>query len=348
MGRRHRFPGTARLAGLSAAVVAIAMLAVSCELLFMPEPSPSPEAIFDEVWTFADTHYSFFELKDVDWDEVRARYRPLVRADMREVELFDLLADMLYELEDGHVNLRSPFNLSRYWQWYLDYPANFDPALLEREYYRGAQEYAGPFVLLDLEDDNIGYARYASFAQTVTARDLDYLFTRFADRDGIIFDVRSNGGGSTANAYRIAGRLVEERTDRGYQVFKNGPGHEDFTDPQTVWIAPPSDAGRWRKPFVVLANRSSYSATNTFVALVKGLDQVTIVGDATGGGGGIPAFTELSNGWLLRVSAHRFFTADELNIERGIDPDLRVDMLEADAADGRDTIIETALDRIRE
>ena len=336
-----------RFAARAALVTATALLAASCELLFMPAPSPSPRAIFDEVWTFADTHYSFFELKGVDWAEARARYRRLVRQDMDEFALFDLLADMLYELEDGHVNLRSPFNRSRYWQWYLDYPPNFDPVLLEREYYRGAQEYAGPFVLLDFEDDNVGYARYASFAQTVAAEDIDYLFSRFADRDGIIFDVRSNGGGSTANAYRIAGRLVDVRTVRGHQVHKNGPGHEDFTDPQTVWIAPPSDARRWRKPFVVLANRSSYSATNTFVALVKGLDGVTIVGDATGGGGGIPAFTELSNGWLLRVSAHRFFTADGLNVELGIDPDLKADMLEADAVAGRDTIIEAALDLIR-
>ena len=342
-----RVHGRARRVMQLIGAVAALQLVLSCELLFMPTPVQSPVAVFDEVWTFADTHYSFFELKGVDWAEVRTRYRPLVRQEMDDRELFDLLADMLFELQDGHVNLRSPFNLSRYWQWYLDYPQNFDPTLLEREYYRGAQEYAGPFVLLDIVDDNIGYARYASFAQTVTPADLDYLFTRFAGHDGIIFDVRSNGGGSTSNAYAIAGRLVGERTVRGSQLFKNGPGHEDFTAPQVVSSAPPAGRPGCRKPFIVLTNRSSYSATNTFAALVKGLEQVTVVGDSTGGGGGIPAFTELSNGWLLRVSAHRFFTQDGLNVETGIDPDQEVHMDETDAANGIDTIIEAALALIR-
>ncbi len=325
-----------------------ALSLTSCELLFMTRPPDvSPEAIFHEAWTFADTHYSFFELKEVDWDDAYDTYQPQVRPDMTDRELFGLLAEMLSLLRDGHVNLRSPFDLSRYWDWYLDYPENFDPELLERHYFRDTQEYAGPFVLHDFAADNAGYARYASFADTVTPTHLDYLFTRFADRAGIILDVRSNGGGAGGNAYRIANRLVSTRTVRGYQEYKAGPGRDDFTPPQNVVLSPPDAGLRWEKPFVVLTNRSSYSATNLFVALVKGLDQVTVVGDRTGGGGGFPAFTELSNGWLMRVSAHRFFTADGLNAELGIEPDVRVDMEQADEVIGRDTILETARAIIR-
>jgi hypothetical protein len=325
------------------------MLATTaCELLFMTRPpEPTPEAIFREAWTFADTHYSFFELKGIDWDAAYETYRPLVRPGMTERELFDLLAEMLSLLRDGHVNLRSPFDLSRYWDWYLGYPRNFDPELLERYYYQGNQEYAGPFVLYDFADDNAGYARYASFADTITSQHLDYLFTRFADRAGIVLDVRSNGGGAGGNAYRIGNRLVSRETVRGHQQYKSGPARNDFTPLHEVVLAPPSAGLRWEKPVVVLTNRSSYSATNLFVALVKGLDQVTVVGDTTGGGGGFPAFTELSNGWLMRVSAHRFYTADGLNVELGIDPDVRVDMEQADVDIGRDTILETALAIIR-
>ena len=351
----HRLPHSVVLAALIP-LAAVLALTGSCELLVMRPPAPGPHAVFDEVWTFADTHYSYFDLKEIDWDAVRAQYRPLVRRGMTDVELFDLLADMLYELRDGHVNLRSPFDLSRYWEWYLDHPPNFDGALLEREYFRGDQEYAGPFVLydfLDTREQNIGYARYASFADAVTAAHLDYLFERFAGRDGLIIDVRNNGGGSSSNGYRIAGRFVTERTVRGFQEYKDGPGRDDFTPPQEVVIAPPASGPRWSKPVVVLTNRSSYSATNLFVALVKGLPGVTVMGDTTGGGGGIPAFTELSNGWIVRVSAHRLSVADWLgagewrDVELGVDPDVEVHMAAAGEAgneDGdRDTIIETAL-----
>ena len=335
-----RRPGWLLILALAAAGLS------SCERFFMPvRPEVSPAVIFDEVWTFADTHYSFFDLKGVDWDQIHQEYHPQVRPDMDDPELFDLLAEMLYELRDGHVNLRSPFDLSRYWEWYLGYPQNFDADLLEREYFRGDQEYAGPFVVYDFGD--VVYARYASFASPVEPGHLDSLFTRFADRSGFVLDVRNNGGGSGSNAYAIANRLVEARNVRGYQEYKSGPGRDDFTAAQEVAISPPVDAVLWLKPFVVLTNRSSYSATNLFVSLVKGLEQVAVVGDTTGGGGGNPAFTELSNGWLLRVSAHRLFTNDGLNVELGIPPDTAVDMHPADAAAGEDTILETALAFIR-
>ena len=50
---------------------------------------------------------------------------------MNQYVLFDVLGDMLNELKDGHTNLISTFNMSRYWDWYLDYPDNFDSDIQE-------------------------------------------------------------------------------------------------------------------------------------------------------------------------------------------------------------------------
>ena len=33
---------------------------------------------FEALWTIMDEHYSFFDYKQVDWNEVHARYRALV------------------------------------------------------------------------------------------------------------------------------------------------------------------------------------------------------------------------------------------------------------------------------
>ena len=46
--------------------------------------------------------------------------------------LFEVLGNMLAELKDGHVNLYSVSNTARYWDWYLDYPRNFDEAIIEQ------------------------------------------------------------------------------------------------------------------------------------------------------------------------------------------------------------------------
>lgn len=325
--------------------------AVSCELLFQIDvPDVSPQSIFDQIWNFADREYSFFELKGVDWDAVYSTYAPQVEAKMTDEELFALAAEMLYELRDGHVNLRSTFDFSRNWQWFLDYDQNFDSTILERSYFNNRQQYIGPFVTLDFGD--IVYARYASFANGFEDAHLDYLLGEFSERDGFIFDVRDNGGGSSGNAYRIANRLVSETTVVGAERYKNGPGHDDFGDLNSVAIAPPAGRPTWTKPTVILTNRSSYSATNLLVALTTNLEHVVITGDTTGGGGGIPTFTELTNGWLLRVSGHQFFAAvpfqdDLYNVELGIPPDIDVDQSPADTTAGRDTILEAALDYIR-
>ena len=46
----------------------------------------------------------------------------------------------------------------------------------------------------------------------------------------------------------------------------------------------------------------------------------------TGGGGGAPSYTELSNGWGLRVSATQTKDNDDYEIELGVIPTISVNM----------------------
>ena len=92
----------------------------------------------------------------------------------------------------------------------------------------------------------------------------------------------------------------------------------------------------------MLTNRSSYSSTNDFVKMMRTLPRVTIVGDRTGGGSGLPFSSELPNGWSVRFSACPSFDAEMQHTEFGIEPDVHVDMLDEDRAKGLDTIIERA------
>jgi len=61
-------------------------------------------------------------------------YRPLVSSSMTREELFNVMASMLNTLKDGHVNLRSEFNISKYEAWFMDYPANLDRDLILYHY----------------------------------------------------------------------------------------------------------------------------------------------------------------------------------------------------------------------
>ncbi len=331
-----------------------ALLMLSCEKMFMEaDARKDPVSIFEEIWTFADRHYSFFDEKGVDWDSVYTSYRPQVKDDMGPVELFDLCAKMLYELRDGHVNLVSPFDRSRYWQWYLERPENFYFSIIERHYFKDRQRYFGPLQVVALPGDNteedILYVYYGSFGNTIGEGNLDDLIFSLNEGGfkGLIFDVRNNGGGDPTNGRNLAARFTDKKVFVGTNYIKHGPGHGDFRL-EEVHIEP-HDGLRFSGDVVVLTNRKSYSATTYFAQYMKALDQVTLVGDTTGGGGGLPAFRDLANGWRLRVSSTRFYNPAGESIEPGVPPHITAQIPEEGDSINltSDEIIETAIELIR-
>jgi C-terminal processing protease CtpA/Prc len=132
----------------------------------------------------------------------------------------------------------------------------------------------------------------------------------------------------------------------GWQRIKSGPGKEEFSPWSALRIYPRSGK-RFDGQLILLCNRNSYSAANLFAQMMKALPHARLVGDQSGGGGGIPAFGELPNGWLYRFSATQTITPEGEHTEGGIPVDMRVDMDPMDEAAGIDSIIEAALQLFR-
>jgi C-terminal processing protease CtpA/Prc len=99
---------------------------------------------------------------------------------------------------------------------------------------------------------------------------------------------------------------------------------------------------RWQKPVVVLTNRMVYSAANELVKYMKQCPNVTVVGDQTGGGAGMPFSSELPCGWSVRFSACPMYDVNRQPTEFGIQPDHHVALNNDDRSRGIDTIIEYA------
>ena len=297
----------------------------------------SPRGNFEALWRIIDEQYCFLDYKQIDWDEVHDRYSGQIQDNMDGEALFEVLGNMLAELRDGHVNLYSAFNTARYWDWYLDYPRNFDEAIVEN--YLGRDYRIGGGAKYTILEDNIGYVYYGDFSAAIGDGNLDEMLSYLAICNGLIVDVRQNGGGNLTTAQKLASRFTDERVLTGYIMHKTGPGHSDFSDPEPVYTDP-SDGVRWQKNVVVLTNRHSYSATNDFVNSMRCFPRVTLMGDKTGGGSGLPFSSELPNGWGVRFSASPHLSAEMEQIEFGIDPDIKVDMDETDRE--QDAIIEAA------
>ena len=258
---------------------------------------------------------------------------------MSSAGLFEVLGDMLDELRDGHVNLYAAHDVARYWDFREGYAANFSDEI--QAGYLGTDYKIASGLRYTILPDNIGYIYIPSFSNGIGEGNLDECLHALALSRGLIVDVRNNGGGNLSNAETVAARFTNERVLTGYICHKTGTGHDEFSSPEPIYLDS-SDGIRWQKSVCVLTNRSSYSATNDFVKMMRALPLVTVVGDRTGGGSGLPFSAELPNGWGVRFSACPSFDADMRHTEFGIEPDVRVDMSDGDRARGVDTIIETA------
>ena len=304
------------------------------------EYTNDPIGNFDQLWKIIDERYCFLDYKGIDWKKIGERKRKFIEAEMDDRDLFQVLSDMLYELQDGHVNLTSTDNQTHFDFW-LDSPRNFSEATIESNYYLGQNYQQTAGFKYKILNDKVGYIYYEKFSEGIDNNDLDRVFSYFSNCKGLIIDVRQNSGGNATNSAKIASRFTEKKILTGYICHKTGPGHNDFSEPYAIYLEPAKGI-RWQKKVAVLTNRHSYSATNDFVNHMRCLPNVTIVGDKTGGGSGMPFSSELPNGWTIRFSASPHFDKNMNHIEWGINPDVKVDINYKDEANGFDTIIEEA------
>ena len=324
----------------------MAVLLASCH--DVPEYADNPRGNFEALWAILDEHYCFFEYKDVDWQAVRTEYSRKIDDRMTDEELFRVCADMLLELRDGHTNLVSPFDMSRYWIW-EQYPQNYDERLILEHYLHFDYKKASG-ISYGMLKNNVAYMHYGSFSSTIGEGNLDMILSSLSLAEGLIIDVRDNGGGILTNAETLVARFIDNPVPAGFIAHKTGPGHNEFSEPYAYSIEPARGRVHWNKPVVVLTNRSSFSATNNFVSIMKTLPNVRIVGDVTGGGCGMPFTGELPNGWSVRFSAAPIYDVDGNLTEFGVEPSegCRVDMTEADRQANRDTIMERAFEVLAE
>ncbi len=321
-------------------------LFASCSDIFMDsQKANTPQNNYDLLWQIIDERYCFFEEKNVDWDSAYAACSPsdlqkFTKGDPSSSYLFGELSAMLSALRDGHVCLSDGgLQTSAYTGWSDKYPKNLRDDLLY-QYVNRRTRYLSNNISISVLSDPVGYIRCPSFTEKINRKDLDKAMAAFVDCKGVIIDVRSNGGGLVSEAYALASRFVREKTHVGYVRYKTGKGRNDFSDYFGRYVEP-EGANPFYGKVAVITNRSVYSAANLFVSVMKNLPRVCIMGDRTGGGGGVPISAELYNGWTVELSTNPIFDINKRSIESGIEPH-HIVMLDTKDNAQTDNIIESA------
>lgn len=341
-------------------LMGLSLLLLSCDKAFVGEqPENTPIATFDYLWQEVKDKYSYLDYKQLDWDSIYMRYRPFIRPDMTEEALFRQLEAMMNEMRDGHANLYTPFSFSRYYPLFLNRPENYNNRLvLEHYFLRNPDQYfvTGPFqhTVLDTLGLQIGLISYRSFSSSFSQADLQFVMGKMQNADGLILDLRNNGGGLLNNAWRLAGCFTDAERIAYYSRLKNGPTANDFGPEMAVKLQPQPLSSRFSGRVAVLTNRSTYSASSFFALSVRQLPWVKLIGDTTGGGLGVPNGGELPNGWTYRFSVSQSLSVEtdgngqRYNWENGVPVHIAVDLDPTQAALGYDSMLERALLYVRD
>jgi carboxyl-terminal processing protease len=327
---------------VTAGVLALVLVAGCVDRLVGSGPANTPSAVFDVVWQDFDLNYSFFDIKHIDWDAVYRKYKPQADTATSLNTLAPVIAAMFAELHDGHVDLTTaPGHVLRS----VDFSAihtYFDLTNLIRVYVPMPQAMASQNMLFGRVAPDIGWVWIATFQGDTWSNEIDSVLHAMNGIHTLIIDVRDNGGGDAQTAEAIASRFLDHTQVFSYIRWRNGPGHEDFSDYIPRSIGP--SASPFSGKVIVLTNRNCASATEDFVLAMRSSPGVTFVGDTTLGAMGNPMTRELPNGWTYRLPHWiEYGAARELYEGIGIAPDIVVPMTVADSLSGQDLQLERAM-----
>jgi carboxyl-terminal processing protease len=191
--------------------------------------------------------------------------------------------------------------------------------------------------IIERDGKKIGVVDLVSFssgAHGILRREVREVLNKGAD--GIVLDLRGNGGGLLSEAQLVASIFIED----GRIVSTRGRSR-----PERVLDAE-GDAIDEDIPVVVLVDGGSASASEIVTGALRDRDRATIVGTRTFGKGLVQELKPLTNGGVLDITVANYYLPGGKTISKaGIKPAVRA---EDDPQTDRDEALPTALDTLLE
>lgn len=154
--------------------------------------------------------------------------------------------------------------------------------------------------------------------------------------DGLVIDLRNNGGGALLEAIKLTGLFI-----------KNGPVVEVKNLDGSIDVESDNDPGiAYSGPLVVLVNRFSASASEIFAAAIQDYGRGIIVGEQTHGKGTVQTVADLNpylflpkgeNAGQVKITIAKFYRVNGSSTQiKGVIPDVALPSLYASKEFGED------------
>ena len=151
--------------------------------------------------------------------------------------------------------------------------------------------------------------------------------------EGVILDLRNNGGGFLTAAQEVAGIWLEDKV-----VLRERTGGEVTEELKSDGVAILKGV-----PTVVLVNGGTASASEIVAGALQDYDAATLLGEKTFGKGSVQRVIDLPGGAKLKVTIAKWYTPNDKNISKeGIAPDIKVELSREDVSTGNDVQLQAA------
>lgn len=179
-----------------------------------------------------------------------------------------------------------------------------------------------PAVMFEMQDDIAVLTVTLLGDNTIDELDDAIQQAQEAGANGIVLDLRSNGGGWVSTAQEMVGRFVP--VDAGPALHERRAPDSD--DPASLPIIA-GDASEYDVPMVVLVNGSTASSAEIVAGALQEYERATIVGVQTLGKGSIQRIHTFDDGSSVRVTIAEWLTPEQNAIQdNGITPDVEVEV----------------------
>jgi carboxyl-terminal processing protease len=195
-----------------------------------------------------------------------------------------------------------------------------------------------PSVESRMLEDNIGYVQIITFGADTRAELRDNLKSLLdQDPDGLIVDLRYNGGGFLQTAVAVASEFIA----KGVILYEDYGYDEGLTEHKALRGGLATEI-----PLVLLVNEGSASAAEIVAGAIQDNQRGPLVGATTFGKGSVQNWIELSdNQGAVRVTIARWLTPAERQIhEIGLTPKYLVEFTEEDYQDELDPQLDKAIE----
>lgn len=190
------------------------------------------------------------------------------------------------------------------------------------------------------ESDLVAYINIKNFFGSVESD--FYKAVQEAKKQGatkFIIDLRNNPGGLLGASINIAEQFIPS----GKTIVS-----EDYGNGKKDQFASNGGGMLEKSPIIVLINNGSASASEILAGALKDSRGITLVGEKTFGKGSVQEVVQLKNGASIKVTVAKWLTPSGATIDQqGIEPDIKVQLTDADREAGRDPQLDKAMQLIQ-